>query len=84
MPCWTPSLLVDRMKLNPCLSISSAAISEFPEDVFTQDQRRQGAVLLHVLCVSICKSEFIKKEALFCCMNLTNRCKYTVSHVTAK
>uniref|UniRef100_A0A3Q1H2M1 Solute carrier family 24 member 6a n=1 Tax=Acanthochromis polyacanthus TaxID=80966 RepID=A0A3Q1H2M1_9TELE len=25
-------------------------ISEFPEDIFTLDQRRQGAVLLHVLC----------------------------------
>ncbi|XP_026213739.1 sodium/potassium/calcium exchanger 3 isoform X2 [Anabas testudineus] len=31
-------------------SISRSAISEFPEDIFTQDQRRQGAVLLHVLC----------------------------------
>ncbi|XP_053179810.1 sodium/potassium/calcium exchanger 3-like [Scomber japonicus] len=26
------------------------AISEFPEDIFTPEQRRQGAVLLHVLC----------------------------------
>uniref|UniRef100_A0A3Q3KUG0 Sodium/calcium exchanger membrane region domain-containing protein n=1 Tax=Mastacembelus armatus TaxID=205130 RepID=A0A3Q3KUG0_9TELE len=33
-----------------CLSISSPAISEFPEDIFTVEQRRQGAVLLHVLC----------------------------------
>ncbi|XP_067374833.1 sodium/potassium/calcium exchanger 3 isoform X2 [Channa argus] len=27
-----------------------SAISEFPEDIFTLEQRRQGAVLLHVLC----------------------------------
>ncbi|CAB1455060.1 unnamed protein product [Pleuronectes platessa] len=26
------------------------SISEFPEDVFTLEQRRQGAVVLHVLC----------------------------------
>ncbi|XP_029020843.1 sodium/potassium/calcium exchanger 3-like isoform X2 [Betta splendens] len=31
-------------------NVSRSAISEFPEDIFTQDQRRQGAVLLHVLC----------------------------------
>ncbi|XP_069387399.1 sodium/potassium/calcium exchanger 3-like isoform X4 [Paralichthys olivaceus] len=31
-------------------SISRSAISEFPEDIFTLEQRRQGAVLLHVLC----------------------------------
>uniref|UniRef100_A0A3B4ZTV5 Sodium/potassium/calcium exchanger 3-like n=1 Tax=Stegastes partitus TaxID=144197 RepID=A0A3B4ZTV5_9TELE len=36
--------------LGHSLSISPSAISEFPEDVFTLDQRRQGAVLLHVLC----------------------------------
>ncbi|XP_035505325.1 sodium/potassium/calcium exchanger 3 isoform X3 [Scophthalmus maximus] len=29
---------------------SSAAINEFPEDIFTLEQRRHGAVLLHVLC----------------------------------
>lgn len=31
-------------------SISKSAISEFPEDVFTLEQRRHGAVLLHLLC----------------------------------
>ncbi|KAM8848766.1 sodium/potassium/calcium exchanger 3 isoform 1-T1 [Synchiropus picturatus] len=31
-------------------SVSRSAVSEFPEDIFTQQQRRQGAVLLHVLC----------------------------------
>uniref|UniRef100_A0A3Q1IHW5 Sodium/calcium exchanger membrane region domain-containing protein n=1 Tax=Anabas testudineus TaxID=64144 RepID=A0A3Q1IHW5_ANATE len=49
---WTLHLniVVVRINLNLRLYISSAAISEFPEDIFTQDQRRQGAVLLHVLC----------------------------------
>uniref|UniRef100_A0A665XFS8 Solute carrier family 24 member 6a n=1 Tax=Echeneis naucrates TaxID=173247 RepID=A0A665XFS8_ECHNA len=32
------------------LPLSSSAINEFPEDIFTLEQRRQGAVLLHVLC----------------------------------
>ncbi|KAM6952166.1 sodium/potassium/calcium exchanger 3 [Lycodopsis pacificus] len=31
-------------------SISRSAISDFPGDIFTPEQRRQGAVLLHVLC----------------------------------
>ncbi|XP_029967788.1 sodium/potassium/calcium exchanger 3-like [Salarias fasciatus] len=31
-------------------SISRSAVNEFPEDIFTLDQRRHGAVLLHVLC----------------------------------
>ncbi|XP_061132494.1 sodium/potassium/calcium exchanger 3-like isoform X1 [Syngnathus typhle] len=31
-------------------SFSKSAISEFPEDIFTLEQRRQGAVVLHVLC----------------------------------
>nr|XP_020448701.1 sodium/potassium/calcium exchanger 3-like isoform X2 [Monopterus albus]XP_020448711.1 sodium/potassium/calcium exchanger 3-like isoform X2 [Monopterus albus] len=35
---------------NQTASISRSAISEFPEDIFTLEQRRQGAVLLHVLC----------------------------------
>ncbi|KAK5864722.1 hypothetical protein PBY51_015941 [Eleginops maclovinus] len=30
--------------------ITKSAISDFPEDIFTLQQRRQGAVLLHVLC----------------------------------
>uniref|UniRef100_A0AAY4DVK1 Sodium/calcium exchanger membrane region domain-containing protein n=1 Tax=Denticeps clupeoides TaxID=299321 RepID=A0AAY4DVK1_9TELE len=28
----------------------SSAIQEFPEDIFSKEQRRRGAVLLHVLC----------------------------------
>ncbi|XP_039669959.1 sodium/potassium/calcium exchanger 3-like isoform X1 [Perca fluviatilis] len=31
-------------------SISRSAISDFPEDLFTLEQKRQGAVVLHVLC----------------------------------
>ncbi|XP_024139689.1 sodium/potassium/calcium exchanger 3 isoform X1 [Oryzias melastigma] len=31
-------------------SKTRCAISEFPEDIFSLDQRREGAVLLHVLC----------------------------------
>lgn len=34
--------------------MSSSAIGDFPDDVFTLQQRRHGAVLLHVLCVSVC------------------------------
>ncbi len=30
-----------------------AAIHEFPEDIFTKEQRKKGAVVLHALCVSI-------------------------------
>lgn len=29
------------------------AIHEFPEDIFTKEQRKNGAVILHTLCVSI-------------------------------
>uniref|UniRef100_A0AAR2LMQ8 Sodium/calcium exchanger membrane region domain-containing protein n=1 Tax=Pygocentrus nattereri TaxID=42514 RepID=A0AAR2LMQ8_PYGNA len=31
-------------------SLSFSAIHEFPEDIFTKEQRKKGAVLLHVLC----------------------------------
>lgn len=33
-------------------SLSSLALHEFPSDIFTNEDRRQGAVVLHVLCVS--------------------------------
>ncbi|XP_022069392.1 sodium/potassium/calcium exchanger 3-like isoform X2 [Acanthochromis polyacanthus] len=42
--------LMHQTENNQNDSISKSAISEFPEDIFTLDQRRQGAVLLHVLC----------------------------------
>ncbi|KAM9377747.1 LOW QUALITY PROTEIN: sodium/potassium/calcium exchanger 3 [Pholidichthys leucotaenia] len=41
---------VQQKEDNQTVSASRSAISEFPEDVFTLDQRRQGAVLLHVIC----------------------------------
>ena len=33
-------------------SLLFAALHEFPNDVFTNEDRRHGAVVLHVLCVS--------------------------------
>lgn len=33
-------------------SLHPAALHEFPNDIFTNEDRRQGAVVLHVLCVS--------------------------------
>lgn len=35
------------------MSVLLAAIHEFPEDIFTKEQRKKGAVVLHALCVSI-------------------------------
>ncbi|XP_052415902.1 sodium/potassium/calcium exchanger 3-like [Carassius gibelio] len=35
---------------NQTLDTPRAAIHEFPEDIFTKEQRKRGAVLLHVLC----------------------------------
>jgi hypothetical protein len=34
------------------LFLCSSALHEFPNDIFTNEDRRQGAVVLHVLCVS--------------------------------
>ncbi|XP_016411502.1 sodium/potassium/calcium exchanger 3-like [Sinocyclocheilus rhinocerous] len=36
---------------NQTIDTPRAAIHEFPEDIFTKEQRKRGAVLLHVLCV---------------------------------
>ena len=33
-------------------SLHPTALHEFPNDIFTNEDRRQGAVVLHVLCVS--------------------------------
>ncbi|XP_042584682.1 sodium/potassium/calcium exchanger 3-like isoform X2 [Cyprinus carpio] len=35
---------------NQTIDTPRAAIHEFPEDIFTKEQRKRGAVLLHVLC----------------------------------
>ncbi|XP_030595025.1 sodium/potassium/calcium exchanger 3 isoform X2 [Archocentrus centrarchus] len=42
--------LIQQKEDNQTGGASRAAINEFPEDIFTLNQRRQGAVLLHVLC----------------------------------
>lgn len=39
--------------MNEMYICMSAAIHEFPEDVFTKEQRKKGAVFLHALCVSV-------------------------------
>ncbi|XP_028323021.1 sodium/potassium/calcium exchanger 3-like [Gouania willdenowi] len=48
-PLWTRKLL-QEMSGNQSLDEPRAAIHEFPEDIFTKEQRKHGAVLLHVLC----------------------------------
>ncbi|KAJ8337969.1 hypothetical protein SKAU_G00369350 [Synaphobranchus kaupii] len=35
---------------NHTADLPRAAIHEFPQDIFTKEERRHGAVLLHVLC----------------------------------
>ncbi|XP_038556020.1 sodium/potassium/calcium exchanger 3 [Micropterus salmoides] len=43
-------LIQQKEDNNQTGSISKSGVSDFPEDIFTQEQRRQGAVLLHALC----------------------------------
>ncbi|XP_059201737.1 sodium/potassium/calcium exchanger 3 isoform X2 [Centropristis striata] len=43
-------LIQQEVDNNQTDSISTSAVSDFPEDIFTPEQRRHGAVLLHVLC----------------------------------
>ncbi|XP_071754281.1 sodium/potassium/calcium exchanger 3-like [Centroberyx gerrardi] len=45
----TRRLLQERTD-NQSLDHPRAAIHEFPEDIFTMEQRKKGAVFLHVLC----------------------------------
>ncbi|KAM8733334.1 sodium/potassium/calcium exchanger 3 isoform 2-T2 [Acanthopagrus schlegelii] len=42
--------IIQEKEHNQTDSISTSAVGDFPEDVFTPEQRRHGAVLLHVLC----------------------------------
>ncbi|XP_029029445.1 sodium/potassium/calcium exchanger 3 [Betta splendens] len=42
--------LLQEKSDNQSLDQPRAAIHEFPEDIFTKEQRKKGAVLLHVLC----------------------------------
>lgn len=36
-----------------CVCVLSAGIHEFPDDIFTNQERMEGAVALHILCVRI-------------------------------
>ncbi|XP_055014995.1 sodium/potassium/calcium exchanger 3-like [Boleophthalmus pectinirostris] len=49
---WTKRDLYEEKNAgNKTLSgLSKSAITEFPDDIFTLEQRRHGAVILHVLC----------------------------------
>ncbi|XP_061090897.1 sodium/potassium/calcium exchanger 3 [Conger conger] len=42
--------LMQAVEQNHTSDLPRAAIHEFPQDIFTKEQRRRGAVLLHVLC----------------------------------
>ncbi|XP_017287408.1 sodium/potassium/calcium exchanger 3 [Kryptolebias marmoratus] len=46
---WTRRLMQEKSD-NQSLDEPRAAIHEFPEDIFTKEQRKHGAVLLHALC----------------------------------
>ncbi|XP_067104360.1 sodium/potassium/calcium exchanger 3 [Osmerus mordax] len=47
---WSKRELALDIDQNQTYDPPRAAIHEFPEDIFSLEQRRQGAVLLHVLC----------------------------------
>ncbi|KAI1898647.1 hypothetical protein AGOR_G00074530 [Albula goreensis] len=47
---WPARRLMQEKEDNQTSDQPHAAIHEFPEDIFTKEQRRRGAVLLHVLC----------------------------------
>nr|XP_046263096.1 sodium/potassium/calcium exchanger 3-like isoform X2 [Scatophagus argus] len=42
--------IIQQKEDNQTDSISKSAVMDFPEDIFTLEQKRHGAVLLHVLC----------------------------------
>lgn len=46
---WTRRLMQEKSD-NQSLDQPRAAIHEFPEDIFTKEQRKKGAVILHALC----------------------------------
>ncbi|KAM4726698.1 sodium/potassium/calcium exchanger 3 [Anableps anableps] len=46
---WTRRLMQEKSD-NQSLDEPRAAIHEFPEDIFTKEQRKHGAVFLHALC----------------------------------
>ncbi|KAG5853126.1 sodium/potassium/calcium exchanger 3 [Anguilla anguilla] len=47
---WPTRRLMQEEEQNHTIDLPRAAIHEFPQDIFTKEQRRHGAVLLHVLC----------------------------------
>ncbi|XP_020778758.2 sodium/potassium/calcium exchanger 3 [Boleophthalmus pectinirostris] len=47
---WSRKLLQSEESLNQSEAEPRAAIHEFPEDIFTKEQRKNGAVCLHALC----------------------------------
>ncbi|XP_048885654.1 sodium/potassium/calcium exchanger 3 isoform X1 [Brienomyrus brachyistius] len=47
---WSTRRLMQEREENQTSDQPRAAIHEFPADIFTKEQRRRGAVLLHVLC----------------------------------
>ncbi|XP_072515048.1 sodium/potassium/calcium exchanger 3 [Salminus brasiliensis] len=49
-PDWSRRKLMQDGIENHTIEPPRAAIHEFPEDIFTREQRKRGAVLLHVLC----------------------------------
>ncbi|XP_070699187.1 sodium/potassium/calcium exchanger 3 [Pempheris klunzingeri] len=46
---WTRRLMQEKSD-NQSLDQPRAAIHEFPQDIFTKEQRKKGAVFLHALC----------------------------------
>lgn len=46
-----------------CLSF--AAVHEFPTDLFTNKEKAEGAVALHVLCVSLVPPLFYRSDLMF-------------------
>ncbi|XP_042355627.1 sodium/potassium/calcium exchanger 3-like [Plectropomus leopardus] len=48
-PRWTRRLMQEKSD-NQSVDQPRAAIHEFPEDIFTKEQRKKGAVCLHALC----------------------------------
>ncbi|XP_064206232.1 sodium/potassium/calcium exchanger 3-like [Anguilla rostrata] len=47
---WVSRRLMQERGENQTYKPPHAPIEEFPEDIFTKEQRKHGAVLLHVLC----------------------------------
>uniref|UniRef100_A0A8C2EUW7 Sodium/calcium exchanger membrane region domain-containing protein n=2 Tax=Cyprinus carpio TaxID=7962 RepID=A0A8C2EUW7_CYPCA len=47
---WLVNTMVSDDSMSKPCGVFPLAIHEFPEDIFTKEQRKRGAVLLHVLC----------------------------------